>query len=293
MEHLIEEFTLYLFAVKKMSANTIASYKRDLLKLISFMEERGVYDILDVTVDRISNYLKYLQEENLSNSSIVRNVTSIKAFFRYLLENGNIEENPAEDIRAPKIEKKMPRVLSGYEVEELLSVTYTDDAKGKRDRAILELLYATGLKASEIVELELSNVDMSLNCLRLSGDRVIPYGKKAKDALNDYLLFARGELLAPSNEEETRVFVNYQGLPMSRQGLWKLIKTYAKRAGISEDITPYSLRHSFAIHLIENGADVNALQEMMGYKNISTLSKYMKSNEKHKDPYEWARIRNQ
>nr|WP_297706333.1 tyrosine-type recombinase/integrase [uncultured Butyrivibrio sp.] len=291
MKQLVDEFAIYLQSVKKSSNNTILSYKRDLNKMISFMENRGVFDINEVTQDRLFSYVESLQNEHMSVSSIIRALTSIKAFFRYLLENGNIEDNPSESLKTPKAEKREVRVLSGYEVESLLNLDFDEDAKGKRDKALLELLYATGLKASEIIELELKNIDINLNCLRLSENRIIPYGQKAKEALNEYLLFARQELLAESNPDEQKVFVNYMGQPMSRQGLWKFIKTYVKRAGISTDITPYTLRHSFAAHLIENGADVSALQEMMGYKDINTLAKLARSKKKHSDPYEWARLR--
>ncbi|WP_029233326.1 tyrosine-type recombinase/integrase [Butyrivibrio sp. VCB2006] len=292
MQQQIDEFGLYLGTVKKMKDNTIASYKRDLQRMVSYMNGRGVTSISDVTEDRLFAYVNSMQEEHCANSSIIRSLSSIKAFFRYLLENGNIEENPAETIKAPKAEKSMPRIMSTYEVESLLSQEFSNDAIGKRDKAILELLYATGLRTTELVNLELKNIDMSLNCIRLGDDRVIPYGKKAKEALNEYLLYARDEMIPDSNETFQKVFVNYKGMPMSRQGLWKLIKTYVKRAGIDKDISPFVLRHSFAMHLIENGADVSAVQEMMGYNDTSTLSKYARVKGKNKDPYEWARIRN-
>ncbi|MBQ6588078.1 MAG: tyrosine-type recombinase/integrase [Butyrivibrio sp.] len=292
MEQLIDSFGLYLETVKKASVNTISSYKRDLKRMALYMENRGVTSITDVTEDRLFAYINSMQEEHCATSSIIRSLTSIKAFFRFLLENGNIQDNPAEAIKAPKAGKTMPRIMSAYEIESLLSQEFTDDAIGKRDKAILEIMYATGLRTSELVELELGNIDMSLNCLRFGQDRVIPYGQKAKEALNEYLLYARDEMLADKSGNEQHVFVNYKGIPMSRQGLWKLIKTYVKRAGIDMNITPYSLRHSFTMHLIENGADLGAVQEMMGISDASTLSKYARAKGKNKDPYEWARIRN-
>lgn len=292
MEQLVDEFIFYLQTVKKTSDNTIQSYKRDLLRLVSYMKERGCESVTDYTQDRLHAYVATLQEQHLSPNSIIRHHSSIKAFFRYLLENGNIDENPAETLKAPKAAKKQPRILSSYEVETFLSQDFSKDAKGKRDKALLELMYATGLKSSEIVELKLGNIDMSLNCVRLGADRVVPYGKKAKEALDEYLLHARDELLQDRDTEEDRVFVNYKGEPMSRQGLWKLIKTYAGRAGIDTDITPYTLRHSFAVHLLENGADSTAVKEMMGYTDEATLSKYSSKRGLNKDPYEWARIRN-
>ncbi len=291
MKQFVEEFSIYLKSVKKSSDNTILSYKRDLNKMLSYMESCGLSDINDITEDKLYSYVESLQNQHMANGSIIRSLTSIKAFFRYLLENGNATENPAESLKSPKAEKREPRVLTPYEVERLLNVEFSNDAKGKRDRALLELLYASGLKASEIIALELKNIDISLNCLRLDENRIIPYGKKAKEALNEYLLFARDELISQGNSDVQVVFVNYLGQPMSRQGLWKLIKSYTKKAGISMDITPYTLRHSFASHLIENGADVSALQEMMGYKDMGTLMKMAKTKKKHNDPYEWARLR--
>ena len=292
MEQLVDGFILYLQTVKKTSDNTIKSYKRDLLKMVSYMNERGLTDISDYTQDRLHAYVATLSEQHLSANSIIRHHSSVKAFFRYLLENGNIDENPAETLKAPKASKKQPRVLSSYEVETFLSQDFSNDGKGKRDKALLEIMYATGLKASEIVELKLSNIDMSLNCVRLGADRVVPYGKKAKEALDEYLLHARTELLGERLSQEDRVFVNYKGEPMSRQGLWKLIKTYAGRAGIDSDISPYTLRHSFAVHLLDNGADTTAVKEMMGYTDEATLAKYSGKRGPGSDPYEWARIRN-
>lgn len=297
MDQQIKEFIDYLQSVKNTSYNTVISYKRDLMRMTAFMKERGVTDVKDITQDRLLDYARELKEEHFAPASITRHNTSIKAFFRYMLENGNIEENPAENLRSPKIEKSEPRVLSTVEIENLLSQKFSDDAKGKRDKAIMELMYATGLKTSEMIGLKLSNVDLSLGCIRISSggkngkDRLIPYGKKAKEALSEYLISARTELLAGNEDDET-VFLNCSGTTMSRQGLWKLIKTYVKKAGVKSDITPFTLRHSFAVHLVDNGADVSSVQELMGYSDSNTISRYIKKRDKVKDPYEWARIRN-
>ena len=297
MDQQIEEFIRYLQSIKNTSENTVVSYKRDLLRMVAFMEERGILDVKDITEDRLLDYATSLKEEQFAPTSITRHNTSIKAFFRYMLENGNIDENPAENLKSPKIEKREPRVLSTVEIENLLSQKFTVDAKGKRDKAILELMYATGLKTSEMIGLKLANVDLSIGCIRLSGnsksskERLIPYGKKAKEALSDYLLDARAQLLAGAEDDET-VFLNCSGTPMSRQGLWKLIKTYVKKAGVKSDITPFTLRHSFAVHLVDNGADVSSVQELMGYSDSNTISRYIKKRDKVKDPYQWARVRN-
>lgn len=292
MKQQIDEFVEYLKNIKNSSDNTVLSYKRDLERMALYMEKAGVNDVTEITVDKLAAYVAGFRDEQFAVTSIVRHYTSLKAFFRYLVENGNISENPAEGLKTPKIEKLEPRILARYEVELLLEQDFSDDSKGKRDKAILELLYATGLKSTEMIELKLSEIDMSLSCVRLSDSRVIPYGQKAKKALNEYLLFARKELLAEDGPDDGTVFLNYKGQPMSRQGFWKLIKTYVKRAGIDSDITPYSLRHSFAVHLIENGADIDTLKNMLGYSDVGTLYKYVRGKDKKQDPYEWARIRN-
>ncbi len=296
MEEQIQEFTEYLKEVRGTSENTVISYKRDLERMASYMDRRGIGDINQITEDCIQDYAASLQDENFAPSSITRHYTSIKAFFRYLLENGNIEDNPAENLRSPQIEKSAPRVLTTVEIEELLSQEFGEDAKGIRDKAILELMYATGLKASEVISLKLSNVDLSLSCIRINTgksdkERLVPYGKKAKDALSRYLIKARAELLL-ENEDDDTVFLNCSGTPMSRQGLWKLIKTYVRKAGIKSDITPFTLRHSFAVHLVDNGADVASVQELMGYSESNNISRYIKKRDKSNDPFAWARIRN-
>ena len=297
LEQQINEFTQYLRNIKNTSDNTVLSYKRDLMRMASFMEDRGVRTVEDITEDRLLDYEKSLSEEHFAPSSITRHNTSIKAFFRYMLENGNVKDNPAENIKSPRIEKTAPRVLTTVEIENLFSQNFGDDAKGKRDRAILELMYATGLKTSEMTSLKLSNVDLSLGCVRLRGsgkngkDRLIPFGKKAREALTAYLLDARAQLLDGTEDDET-LFLNCSGSTMSRQGLWKLIKTYVKKAGVRSDITPFTLRHSFAVHLVDNGADVSSVQELMGYSGSNTISRYIKKHDKAKDPYEWARVRN-
>ncbi len=297
MEKQIQEFIDYIRRIKNTSENTALSYERDLKRMVSFMKERGVSQVNEITEDKLQDYVKSLYEEHFAISSIIRHGTSIKAFFRYLLENGNIEENPAEKLKSPKLEKQEVRILSTVEIENLLSQKFADDAKGKRDKAILELMYATGLKASEVTGLTLSEVDLSIGCLKLTGngrgakDRLIPYGKKAKEALSDYLLDARKELLGDENDENT-LFVNCGGRPLSRQGLWKIIKAYVKKAGVSSDITPFTLRHSFAVHLVDNGADVASVQELMGYSDSNTISRYLRKGSRSEDPFDWARIRN-
>ena len=293
MKQQIEEFTIHLKTVKKMPENSYISYRSDLMKMADFMGKRDITDAKDVTIDALTAYTEGLFETNYATSSIIRQCTSIRAFFRYLVENGNIGENPAEDLKSPKPQKKNVRILSEYEINNLLSQEFADDALGKRDRAILELLYATGLRASELINLKLSNIDLSLGCLRMEDERLIPYGNKAKEAINTYLFDARKEMLRQKhNLESEYVFFNYNGEPMSRQGLWKLIKKYCIKAGIDKNITLNDLRHSFGAHLLENGADITAVQTMMGYNGSNTLTRYLSKTKELKDPYNIARLRN-
>ena len=296
MEELISEFIDYLKNVKSTSENTLLSYRRDLLRMADYMKRRGIENVRDISQDRVLDYVRSLMEEQFATSSIARHNTSIKTFFRYLLENGNIDDNPAENIKSLRVEKKSVRILTEDEIENLMSQDFGVTAKGERDRAILELMYATGLKASEMIGLKMDNIDIALSCIKLpnktgeGADRMIPYGKKAKEALNRYLQRGRDGLLGDKEDDGT-VFLNCSGERMSRQGLWKLIKNYVKKAGINADITPFTLRHSFAAHLVENGADAPSLQEMMGYAGESSTTRYLSGRKKTKDPYEWARIR--
>ncbi len=298
MNEQIEEFVDYLTGVKKTSTNTIISYRRDLERMAGYMKKRGITSVSDITGDRLMDYAASLREENFAPSSIIRHNTSMKAFFRYMVENGNISDDPAIVLKSPKAMASKPRILSETEVQALLSQKFPENAKGVRDKAILELLYATGLKAGELVSLELSNIDLSIGCLRLNkgkenkSERIIPFGKMAKDAMMHYLLDARTQLCEGEDiEKEKTVFLNCDGNPMSRQGLWKLIKTYVKKAGVSSDITPYTLRHSFAAHLVDNGADISSIQDMLGFNDSNTLSRYIEKEDRSKDPYEWARLR--
>lgn len=292
MRSLLEEYTNYLINVKKVSDNTVAAYSRDLKKMTDYMAESGVSEVKGISEDRLNSYIKMLMDSGHSDTSVKRNMTSIKSFFKFLIDNGDLEDNPSENLKCPRVKKTPPRILEVDEIDGLLSQKFSDDAKGKRDRAILELLYATGLKVSEIIGLTLSNVDMSISCLRLNGKRLIPYGAKAKEALNEYFLNGRNFYLSQRDGDSDLVFFNYNGEPMSRQGLWKLIKSYVKKSGMDKDITVSSIRHSFAKHMLENGADASSLQEMMGYNCTHTITRYMDKEQKIKDPYYKSRLRN-
>ena len=232
-------------------------------------------------------YIYELEREDKAPATISRNAASIRSYFIYLARKRIIDDNPAEGLETPKVEKRMPAILSLSDVERLLEQPDITDVKGIRDKAMLEVLYATGMRVTELISLEISDINMEmeyLSCKNGEKTRIIPLGSKALEALDEYLRKARMSMLR--DEREKTLFVNCFGHPMTRQGFWKIIKVYAKKAGIKEDITPHMLRHSFAVHLIENGADLQAVQEMMGHSDISTTQMYARLNKNRlKDVY--------
>ena len=279
MEQQIQGFITYLHNVKKKSLNTELSYKRDLSKMQEYLNEHGVNDFAHADDSILAEYVKYLNENGFAAATVSRSVASMKAFFHFLLNEGEIEKDPSLNLKAPKIEKKLPEILTTDEVVRLLDQPKGDSPKEIRDKAMLELLYATGIRVTELMNLRISDVNMQMSyitCKDSNKERMIPFGKEAKNALNKYLDSARDALV----EDQTSdiLFANCSGQQMSRQGFWKLIKYYAKKAGITADITPHTLRHSFAAHLVENGADLHAVQEMLGHSDISTTQIYAALN---------------
>ena len=275
----IQEFISYLHNTKGTSHNTEVSYERDLRKLEQFLDGRGIFQICQVTPTILNAYLMELEQNHFAPSSISRSVASIRAFFHYYCQQNGLRENPADVLKAPKIEKKMPGILTVDEVDLLLSQPKLNTAKGLRDRAMLELLYATGIRVSELISLKISDLNLRLGYLTCTGgekERAIPFGSTAKRAVEEYLTHAREKLLA--GKESDLLFLNCSGKSMSRQGFWKVLKSYAASAGIQQDITPHTLRHSFAAHLVQNGADLKSVQEMMGHSDISTTQIYMNMN---------------
>ena len=223
----------------------------------------------------INAYIRYLNERKFAPSTVSRNIASIKALYQYLSREGRIKDNIAEALKAPKIEKKTPEILSMEEVVRLLEQPSGNSDKEIRDKAMLELLYATGIRVTELITLLVQDVNLQMGvilCRDLHKERLVPFGEAAKAALIRYMEEARSSMLSSSREET--LFVNCSGQPMSRQGFWKLIKHYARKAGIQADITPHTLRHSFAAHLVENGADLRSVQEMLGHSDISTTQMY-------------------
>lgn len=275
MVQTIEDFLDYCLNKKRIAYNTYKSYESDLRKFRDFMFSIDIRAVQDITKTNLNAYLISLERKNYSVATISRNITSLKSYFHYLEKKHLIYENSAEELKLPKIEKKSPEVLSEEEVDMLLAMPDVESLKGMRDAAILELLYATGIKVSELVLLEVEDVNLKLNFVRCGEEekeRVIPFGSMARTALLKYLSEARETMV--DNEENTRLFINCRGGSLSRQGVWKMIKEYAHKAGIEKEITPHTLRHTFAAHLIGNGADFKSVQEMLGHSDISTTQMY-------------------
>lgn len=275
----IQEFIGYLHNTRGTSKNTEVSYERDLRKLEQFLIREGIQDVEQVTSTTLNSYIMYMEREQFAPSSISRSIASIRAFFQYLCTERGWKESPAELLKAPKIEKKMPGILTIDEVDLLLKQPKANTAKGIRDRAMLELLYATGIRVSELIHLTINDINLKLGYLTCSGsekERVIPFGNTAKRAVEHYMEGARAELIG--SQQSNLLFVNCSGKSMSRQGFWKVLKSYAASAGIQQEITPHTLRHSFAAHLVQNGADLKSVQEMMGHSDISTTQIYMNMN---------------
>ena len=293
MSDAIQSFIQYLHNTKKSSGNTEVSYERDLKKLDQFLREQGIDDVTQVTATNLNSYMLYMERRRFAPSTVSRSVASIRAFYQYLVKIKEISENPSESLHPPKVEKKMPDILTVEEVDLLLAQPKGNTPKGMRDRAMLELLYATGIRVSELIHLELSDVNLQLGFLtcRESGrERMVPFGSVAKKALQAYLTEARPGFV--KEEDCPLLFTNCSGKVMSRQGFWKILKGYAGAAGIQADITPHTLRHSFAAHLLQNGADLKSLQEMLGHSDISTTQIYVKaSGNKIRDVYTKAHPR--
>ena len=277
MEREIESFISYLRNVKKTSLNTEMSYRRDLTKMRIYLEITAASPAVnEITEENLKKYMAYMERRKYKASTISRNVASMKAFFHYLLKSGMIQKDISDCLRAPKVERSAPDILTEEEVERLLGGPSGDSDKEIRDSAMLELLYATGIRVSELIGLRISDVNMHMGfliCREGNRERMIPFGSQAREALQRYLSRAREHMV--TNEARDVLFVNCQGAPMSRQGFWKIVKYYAKKAGISKDITPHTLRHTFAAHLVEGGTDLKSVQEMLGHSDISTTHMYV------------------
>ena len=271
----LAEFQKYLAEVKKSSANTLASYMRDVRQLEGYLNSHGLSGLAEAGEDDLLNYTHWLKAAGKSAATISRCIASLKCFYNFLLSEGEIDDLPTGKLVPEKAEHKLPQILTSKEVELLLEQPECTDMKGYRDRAMLELLYATGIRVSELIGLNTSDINLPAGVIRCTSkgkERMIPLYPAAVKALNEYVEFIRPQMIA--DPDEHALFVNVSGERMSRQGFWKIIKSYQAKAHIEKTITPHTLRHSFAAHLLENGADLHAIQEMLGHADISSTQVY-------------------
>ena len=271
----VDRFEQYLREVKQASENTVQSYRRDLMQMITYLEEKVIREAAKVTKTSLHGYILHMEEQGKAATTISRMMAAMKAFFNYECMQACIRRNPAESLHAPKVEKKAPVVLSVDQVSALLAQPSGQTPKEIRDKAMLALLYATGIRVSELIGIQMEDINMNIGflvCRDGERERTIPFGRSAKAALEEYLEHARNELLRGKGSDY--FFVNCTGGAMSRQGFWKIIKYYGEKAGIEEDITPHTLRHSFAAHLIARGADMRAVQTILGHSDMATTQMY-------------------
>jgi len=275
MKKQIKYFLDFLEEEKKMSINTLQSYERDVLQFEKYLDKRNL-NYTKLNSEEIKDYLNYLQSIGKKTSSVSRSLASIRSFYQFQLKNKKIKVNPTETVQAPKVEKHTPSILSSQEIELLLNQPKDVDLKGIRDKAMLEFAYATGMRVTEIISLNLEDVNFeaaAVVCKTSSKDRTIPLGTLSLKALKEYVEEARPILVR--NEDEKALFVNINGRRLTRQGFWKIIKYYKEQAHITKEITPHVLRHSFATHLLQNGADLKSIQTMLGHSDISSTQVYM------------------
>ena len=289
----IEIFEKYLREEKKSSANTLSSYLRDIRQFGAYLELHTDTDIVSATEDELSEYINWLKGQGKSVATVSRCIASLKCLYAFLTIRQIIAENPSTKLVPDKGEHKLPQILTSQEVDLLLEQPECIDAKGYRDKAMLELLYATGIRVTELINLDITDINLAagvIRCRTRDKERLIPMYAKAVKALSDYVTLVRPQMIALPDEPS--LFVNVNGERMSRQGFWKLIKYYQKKANIEKDITPHTLRHSFAAHLLENGADIHAIQEMLGHADISSTQVYTQLVKKQlKDVYNKAHPR--
>lgn len=282
MEQEIESFISYLHNVKKASFNTEMSYRRDLTKMRIYLEiTSGSPAVHEITEENLKRYMAYMQRKKLKASTISRNVASMKAFFHYLVRSGMIQKDVSDCLQAPRVTRNAPDVLTEEETESLLNGPSGDSDKEIRDSAMLRLLYSTGIRVSELIGLKLADVNMQMGfliCREENKERMIPFDNQTREALYRYLSTVRDRMA--TNKAGDILFVSCLGAPMSRQGFWKIIKYYTKKAGIAKDITPHTLRHTFAAHLVESGADLKNVQELLGHSDISTTHIYANMDKK-------------
>lgn len=294
MVNMLNDFTNYLVTDKKVSANTLQSYIRDIKQYMEYLQSSGITGCTNVTPTAYLGYITYLQKMGKAPTSVSRVIASTRSFYRYLCSKKMCDINPVEKVHALKSERKLPQILTGDEIQLLLAQPSGKDFKGKRDKAMLELLYATGIRVTELVSLDIGDINLEIGyiiCKRQTKERIIPIYPRAASALKEYINDERNFML---DESSDALFVNTNGTRLTRQGFWKIIKSYAEKANINKDITPHTLRHSFATHLLENGADIKSLQEMLGHADVSSTQIYTsiiknKINEVYKNAHPLAR----
>lgn len=276
MKEIIEEFLSYLSVEKGMASNTLSSYRSDLSKFSEFLKSQKSGSVQDISRHTIISFMLKERDRGLSSNSVSRELACLKSFFKFLIKENKIKEDPANIIESPKLWKKLPFALNLNEVEALLAAPNLREPMGIRDKACLELMYATGMRVSEIVYLKMDDVNMEVGFVKCFGkgskERIVPFGRKAKESVVRYLERARSVFL--KKKVSNFLFLTRLGKSMSRQTFWKIIKRYAREAGIKKKITPHTLRHSFATHIMERGADLRVVQEMLGHSDISTTQIY-------------------
>lgn len=276
MDQLLDSFLTYLTIEKGLSKNTLESYGRDVRKFLAHLEQRQIITVHDIKYESILDFLSSFKKQGFSDTTTVRTIVSIKQFFKYLLLEKIIKEDPTAQIQTPKMKKSIPGVISLEDVEKILNAPVDNTPEGLRDLAMLEVLYATGIRVSELINLKLNEVNFEMGFVIVYGkgskERIVPIGGQAQDKLKTYMAESRAALL--KQREAKELFVTRRGKGMTRQGFWKLIKNYALKTGITKDISPHTLRHSFATHLLERGADLRTIQIMLGHSDISTTQIY-------------------
>lgn len=278
MNDQVQDFIHYLVVERGLTNNTIVSYERDLKSYITFLKEKeSIGNVQEIGRVHILKFLKHLKDSGKSSKTIARHIASIRSFHQFLLRERVANEDPSVHIETPQVERTLPKVLSLEEVEKLIETPKLTSPIGYRDKAMLELLYATGIRVSEMIELNLTDVHLMMGFIRCFGkgrkERIVPIGEQATKALEQYIQKARPKLYKQKNDTDA-LFLNHHGKRISRQGFWKNLKKIAQEAGIQKELTPHTLRHSFATHLLENGADLRAVQEMLGHADISTTQIY-------------------
>lgn len=288
-----QDYSDYLSNERKMSENTKTAYLRDIRHFENFMNERGIFDLAEAADTEILAYLMELRNENRSKATLSRKLASLRGYYGYLQKCERIRQNPADGIKTPRMEKKEIEYIEIEDIDKLMSLPDTS-LKGVRDRAILELLYATGLRASELIEMKVEDVNLRMGFIKCVPEhgkaRIIPMGRICRKAMEDYILDVREKLLR--GNDRAVLFVNYAGKAITRQGLWKVLKEYGEAAGLAISLTPQVIRNSFAVHMLQNGADVKSLQELMGHEDISATQAYLSVvKNRIKDVYDRAHPR--